>query len=349
MSDSRPTVSVVIPCYRYGHFLAQCVGSVLDQDGVDVRVLIIDDASPDGSGDVARALAAGDDRVEARVHAANMGHIATYNEGLLGWADGDYSVLLSADDLLAPGALGRATAVLEAHPEVGFAYGHAVTWDDAEPLPVARTESTGTTVWKGQDWLRTVCRLGHSVVSSPEVVVRTSIQQRIGGYLPELPHTGDLEMWLRFALQSDVAFVRGVDQAFYRVHGTNMTTERVPTVDLQQRKAAFDAIFDVHSGAIPQARRLRRGADRKVAKEALWRACRAYERRRMQTTPIDELEALAREVYPQIRRLPEYWGLRWRQAVGPRVCPYLQPLMISAVHRRVRTQLFWRRWAREGV
>ena len=50
---SRPTVSVVIPCYRYGRFLPACVQSVLDQDGVDVRVLIIDDASPDDSAEVA--------------------------------------------------------------------------------------------------------------------------------------------------------------------------------------------------------------------------------------------------------------------------------------------------------
>src|SRR4051812_11331027 len=112
----RPTVSVVVPCYNYGRFLDVCVGNILDQEGVDVRVLIIDDASPDGSGEVARRLAAEHDRVEARVHEVNKSHIATYNEGLLEWADGDYSVLISADDLLAPGALKRATDVMEANP-----------------------------------------------------------------------------------------------------------------------------------------------------------------------------------------------------------------------------------------
>ena len=44
------SVSVVIPCYNYGHFLEEAVGSALTgQDGVDVRVLIIDDASGDGT------------------------------------------------------------------------------------------------------------------------------------------------------------------------------------------------------------------------------------------------------------------------------------------------------------
>jgi glycosyltransferase involved in cell wall biosynthesis len=349
MSDSRPTVSVVIPCYCYGHFVADCARSALDQEGVDVRVLIIDDASPDGSGDVAERLAADDDRIEVRRHRVNQGHIATYNEGLLDWADGDYSVLISADDLLTPGSLARATAVLDAHPDVGFVYGHAIDWVEGTPKPGARLETTGTTVWRGLDWFRIVCRLCHSVVSSPEVVVRTSVQKRIGGYRPDLPHSGDAEMWMRFALHSDVGFISGADQAYYRSHARNMTNDRVPIVDLRQRKSAYDAIFDAYSERIPDAGRLRGRVDRTLAKEALWRLCRAYDRRRMETTPSAELLEFAGETYPAMRRLPEYWGLRWRQTVGPELCPYLPPVILSAVHRRARGKLWLRRWARQGV
>jgi glycosyltransferase involved in cell wall biosynthesis len=349
MSTSRPSVSVVIPCYRYGRFLPTCVRSVLDQDGVDVRVLIIDDASPDDSAQVAMQLAAEDDRIEVHAHLENQGHIATYNEGLLEWAEGDYSVLISADDLLTAGALARATAVLEANRSVGFVYGHVAYWHDDQPLPTARMHPTGATVWRGPEWLRIVCGLAHTPVTSPEVVVRTSVQKQIGGYLPELPHTGDAEMWMRFATHADVAYVTGADQAYYRFHASNMTTERVPIVDLRQRKAAYDALFDAYADAIPDAERLARRANRTMAKEALWRACRAYERRRMDSTPIAELVEFARSAYPHTERLPEYWGLRWRRKVGPEVAPYLQPLMVSAVHRRVRTMLWWRRWARQGI
>jgi glycosyltransferase involved in cell wall biosynthesis len=347
--SGSPTVSVVVPCYRYGRFLPECVGSILSQRAVDVRVLVIDDASPDDSGDVAERLEAQDPRVEVRRHAVNQGHIATYNEGLLGWADGEYCVLISADDVLAPGALARATAVLEANPNVGFVYGHSVYWNDSQPLPPARTQPTGTTIWTGLEWLRIMCRLGHSVVSSPEVVVRTDLQQRIGGYDPALPHTGDAEMWMRFAAHADVAFIKGVDQAYYRLHEAQMTTERVPMIDLRQRKAAFDALFEGHAGRIPRADKMRRRADRKLAKEALWRACRAYDRRRMGTTPVDELAEFATATFPDTRRLPEYWGLRWRRWLGPRACPYMQPIMLSAMHRRLRNMLWWRHWARQGI
>src|SRR5205823_3987651 len=111
-------VDVVVPCYKYGHFLRQCVESVLSQEGVDVRVLIIDDCSPDNTPDVAAQLVREDPRVEYRRHTVNQGHIATYNEGLLDWVNGDYCLLLSADDWLTPGALARAARVFSAHPDV---------------------------------------------------------------------------------------------------------------------------------------------------------------------------------------------------------------------------------------
>ena len=96
------TVSVIIPCYNYAHFLRECVESVVSQAGVEVHVLIIDDASADNTAEVAAELLAHHPGVEYRRHEKNCGHIATYNEGLA-WASGDYTVLLSADDLLTPG------------------------------------------------------------------------------------------------------------------------------------------------------------------------------------------------------------------------------------------------------
>jgi glycosyltransferase involved in cell wall biosynthesis len=349
MNGSRPTVSVVIPCYGYGRFLHDCVASVLGQEGVDVRVLIIDDASPDDSADVAIRLAADEERVEVRRHEHNRGHIATYNEGLLDWADGDYAILLSADDLLTPGAVARATAVLEAHPNVGFVYGHPLRFDDAEPIPVARNFQTGVNVWPGLEWFRIMCRLGHPVVSSPEVVVRTSVQKQIGGYDAALTHTGDHEMWMRFAVHSDVAFVKGVDQAYYRTHGENMTNQRVPRIDLAQRKAAYDAIFEAHGDKIPESGGLRRLAHRTIAKEALWSACHAYHRGAVDADLVADLLQFARDTYPETARLPEYWGLRWRQRVGPEVCAALRPVMVPAAYRGLRSRLWWRHWRREGV
>ena len=73
------TVDVIVPCYNYGEMLTDCVASILSQEEVDVRVLIVDDASPDDTEAIGRRLAA-DPRVTFWRHSVNRGHIATYNE-----------------------------------------------------------------------------------------------------------------------------------------------------------------------------------------------------------------------------------------------------------------------------
>jgi len=344
------SVSVVIPCYNYGHFLREAISSVLDdQPGVDVRVLVIDDASPDGSAEIARAIAAADDRVEFHQHTANRGHIATYNEGLLDWADADYTVLLSADDRLTPGALGRAVALLDAYPGVGFAYGHPVRFEDGTEPPEARTAVRGWSVWPGQWWIEKRFRDAVSCISSPEVVVRTSLQKSVGGYDPALPHTADTEMWLRLAAHADVGYIRGADQAFYRSHSQNMTLARTRVVDLQQRRLAYETVLAHHADKLGEPGKLSELVHRRLSWEALWAAARAYDRNRTAQTPVDELVEFAFDCWPAARNLPVYRGLQLRRLIGPRLMPYLQPFIWTAVGRRAQNWWWWQSWARRGI
>ncbi|HEX4790879.1 MAG TPA: glycosyltransferase [Actinospica sp.] len=346
------SVSVVVPCYKYGHYLEESVGSALHgQDGVDVRVLIIDDASPDDSADRARELAAADPRVRVAVHPRNRGHIATYNEGLLEWADGDYCVLLSADDRLVPGSLVRAAALLDAHPEVGFCYGHPLRFQEGRPLPAARTEGRGWTVWDGDWWLRRRFVAGQGCITSPEVMVRTKLQREVGGYDPKLPHSGDIEMWMRMAAHAGVGYLRGVDQAYYRIHGANMSTTDFggSMDDLRQRLAAYETVLERCGERLADRGELDASVHRSLARQALRRAARAYDRGRTDRIPVDELVAFAADCWPGYRSLPEYRGLAVRRGIGPRVMPYLQPLVLSALAHKGRERLWWYTWRRTGI
>jgi glycosyltransferase involved in cell wall biosynthesis len=344
------TVNVVIPCYNYGQFLPECVSSVLDdQPGIDVRVLIIDDASTDDSAEVARRISASDKRVKVAVHSANLGHIATYNEGLLDWADGDYSVLLDADDRLTPGALSRAAALLDVHPEVGFVYGHPLHFRHDGPLPQPRTNTRGWSIWPGHWWLKRRFMEANGCITTPEVVVRTTLQHKVGGYDSRLPHTGDIEMWMRLAAYADVGYVRGADQAYYRVHQQNMSKSRDHITNLRQRRLAYELLIERCGDVIPEIDELSAIVHRKLAREALWLAARAYDRRRVAHTPIQELEAFARDCWPRTDALLGYRSLQLRRQLGPRVMPYLQPLIVSAVIHRTRNWLWWQSWRRRGL
>jgi glycosyltransferase involved in cell wall biosynthesis len=334
------SVSVVIPCYKYGHFLEEAVTSVLDdQAGVDVRVLIIDDASPDDSAEVAAKIAARDPRVELIVHEINRGNIATFNEGLLEWADGDYCLLMSADDRATPGALRRARDLLDAHPGVGFVYGRSLWVMNGAPLPTARTRVRGWSVWPGQRWLEHRFRQADNPITSPEIVVRTSLQKRVGGYDPQLPRAADMEMYLRLAANADVGFIRGVDQAYYRLHQQNMSKAVSPLMQLRQRRSVFEVVLDRYGERLPETKRLSEIAHRQLGRQALWRAGLVYDRGRLRQTDlawhflgmgpneaeqdVDELIAFASDCWPEVSRLPLYRTVRSRKRIGPRGMYYL--------------------------
>jgi glycosyltransferase involved in cell wall biosynthesis len=294
------TVSIIIPCYNYAHFLRECVESVVSQAGVEVQVLVIDDESLDNTAEMAAELAAEYPVVQVRRHSKNMGHIATYNEGLF-WSSGEYTVLISADDLLTPGALLRATQLMDAHPEVGFVFGGCVWFDSDKPLPQPRlpTEQPEWQIYNGLDWLKSVCETGKDWITSPEVVTRTSLQHQLGGYLPELPHTGDKEMWMRFAAHAAVGQVIDVDQAFYRVHNQNMHTRQFSLAyqDVQQRRAAYDIFFQNYRSIIPGWERYQKMAHRTLASDALWAVFQAFYYRKVAQTPVLELIRFATNSY----------------------------------------------------
>src|SRR5262249_4896599 len=336
------SVSVLIPCYKYGHFLEDAVSSVLDdQESVDARVLIIDDASPDDSAEVARKIAARDPRVDVIVHETNQGNIATFNEGLLKWADGDYCMLLSADDRRAPGALRRARDLLDAHPNVGFVHGHPLWFMDGTPLPAARTRVRGWSVWHSQPWLERCFRQAENPVGCSTVVVRTSLHQHVGGYDPQLPKAADMEIFMRLAAYADVGFLRGVDQAYYRLHTQNMSSDVSALMDLRQRRSVFEVVLDRYGERLRDVKQLSDIAHRQLGKEALWAAGRVYDRGRVRQTElarrflgagaetveaeqdIDELVAFAFDCWPEVSRLPLYRALQSHKRIGSRGMYYM--------------------------
>jgi hypothetical protein len=262
-------VTAVIPCYNYGHYLPHAVESVLDQPGVEARVIIVDDCSTDDSLAVAVRLASRDPRIMVIAHAVNAGHIATYNDGLAAVTT-EYLTLVSADDLVAPGALSRAVELMNAHPRVGMVYGQPVEFTTEPPTSDRDSRAPLTwTRWRGAEWIRIACRRGRNFILSPEVVMRTTVVRQIGGYNAALPKSGDLEYWLRTASQWEVGRVNGRVQAFYRQHGGNMHEREYSTMaaDLEHRLLAFR--FLESTGLSPLVRFARRALSREAIGSAI--------------------------------------------------------------------------------
>ena len=348
--DDLPIVSVVIPCYNYGRFLTACVRSVVTQRGVRTRVLIIDDASTDDSAVMAQALAALHPQVEVKLHAVNRGHIATYNEGLLEWASGDYVTLLSADDELPPGSLERSVRLMERHPTVGMVYGGIEEFGDKTTTRTTSARRATATVHNGGKWLHKRCRETVNVVPTPGTVLRTSVQIEVGGYDPILTHAGDFDMWLRVALVSDIGYVGGPPQGRYRVHGSSMSdgVYQDSMGDVRQRKLVFDSLFSKHSDELERAGISPSVTYARLAGHPLWLACRAYEKGAPNPILIDEAVAFAEETVPEAESLRPYRALRRRQRLGAVYCHRTQVFVGTAIVRRLLNRYWWFRWKRFG-
>jgi hypothetical protein len=308
-----PSVDVVIPSYNYARYLPACIDSVLSQDGVDVRALIIDDCSTDDTPTVGTALARRDARVEYRRHAQNMRHIATYNEGLIDWASADYCLLLSADDLLAPHALRRAARVMDAHPNVHLTYGMALLFtDDAQVshLP-ADTSADSHRIVSSADFLRR--SIVGNPVPTPSAIARTRVQHVVGGYSKTLPHTADMAMWMQFALQGDVGVVPQV-LAYKRTHDTNMSTAYAarPLGDFRERIDACRELLGPGARLAPGAPTLTE-AHEILGDQLFWWASMLAEEG--QDAACDEALALAAELAPGLRREGKWRRFRIKRAL----------------------------------
>jgi hypothetical protein len=315
-------VDVIIPCYKYADYLEGCVRSVLTQERVQVRALIIDDASPDHTCEVASRLMAADSRVEYRRHATNRGHIATYNEGLE-WCRGEYVLLISADDQLTPRALCRATGLLDCRHDIGLAYGRDIVFHtDLPPRSDSRNLSTcDWTVLSHGEFLENSCRLGHTGIQAPSVVTRLALHKQLGGYRKELPHTADTEIWLRLAAHSAVG-VLDADQSYRRLHRQNMSLNYSPVERLREQQAAFDIHFQEQCRGLGDVQRLQDLLRRTLGESAFWGATHAFERG--DEAACQEYLDFAVSTYPDIQFSRLMRRFRWKRIIGSRTCSWLR-------------------------
>jgi Glycosyl transferase family 2 len=349
MPGRRARVSVVIPSYNYGRYLNGAVHSALSQPGVDTEVIIVDDASDDDSAVIAERLAAADPRVIALRHRLNAGHTATFNTGYA-VASGEFIARLDSDDQLTPGSLARSVALFDAFPDVGLVYGHPVHFAGAVPA-AARDRVRSWSVWPGEAWIARRCQTGVNCITSQEAVVRASVMRQVGPLATGIRVASDFHLWLRLAAVSDVGRVNGCDQAFHRVHPASIThrAEYSKIVDLNERKAAFDAFFTDSGRHLSHAVSLAATARAQLADEALEEACRAYDRGRTATVDVAAFVEFALATCPTARSQPHWRALRRRELLGPRLSAAPPFFTTSLLWRRVRHQFQQARWRHTGI
>ena len=81
MTKETDKISVIVPVYNVKDYLEDCVRSVTDQTYPDLEILLIDDGSDDGSGEICDRLQMTDERIKV-FHEKNKGVSSARNKGL---------------------------------------------------------------------------------------------------------------------------------------------------------------------------------------------------------------------------------------------------------------------------
>jgi glycosyltransferase involved in cell wall biosynthesis len=105
-----PDVTIIIPCYKVGKYLRQCLDSVLNQSHSNIQVLAINDASPDDSGMILDEYVARDPRLQVIHQPVNAGVSVARNTGL-SKTIAPYTMFLDGDDWLLPDAVANLLAI----------------------------------------------------------------------------------------------------------------------------------------------------------------------------------------------------------------------------------------------
>jgi glycosyltransferase involved in cell wall biosynthesis len=213
-----------MPAYNAGRFIAQAIRSVLEQQGVDLELVVVDDASTDDTAAVVASIA--DPRLRLLRNDRRRGIGACHNI-VLRASRARYIAHVDADDFILPGALRKMIDALAADANAGQA--HCYFFDvDAEGRT---TRSAFRRRWRDFHRGRRPDRDYRQALRTSSIAnhLRTyprAVLERLGGFDETLPYAVDYDAALRVV---DRHTIKLVPEFLYvrRVHGSN-TTEGLP-------------------------------------------------------------------------------------------------------------------------
>lgn len=125
----RPSVSIGLPVFNGERYIHAAVESILGQSHDDLELIISDNASTDGTGDIARTFAARDGRVRYMRNPENLGAAENYNRVFLA-SNGKYFKWAAHDDVCAPTFVEACVSVLDRDPSVILSHPRTVFIDE---------------------------------------------------------------------------------------------------------------------------------------------------------------------------------------------------------------------------
>ena len=211
-----PIVTVVMPVHNASSYVREAIQSIQKQSVRSIEIILVDDASTDGSTHILQNAAKNDERIQLVVNEHNKGNYPSRNIGLA-MAKGEFVAVMDSDDIAYPQRLERQVSFLRENPE-HVLVGSQVLLIDPEGAPIGLKGGLHTqhaaidAALIERQW----------AVVHPAVTIRKSALDEIGGYREEFRTCADHDLYLRLA---EIGLLANLPEVLlrYRQHYASLT------------------------------------------------------------------------------------------------------------------------------
>lgn len=216
VEEAVPALSVVMPAFNAEKYVERAVESILKQTFQDLELVIVDDASTDGTLEIIERLAAADARIRVVPSEQNLGVAAATNLGV-SKTRADFIGRMDADDISDPTRFEKQIAVLRANPHFAVVGSFASHTNDRGQ--VLSLSPTGPRSEAQFDDLR--LRGETTMVFGGTALFRRHLFEKAGGYDPSIGSGEDVELFDRM---SDLGPIVSIPEPLllYRLHQTSL-------------------------------------------------------------------------------------------------------------------------------
>ena len=206
---NRKRVSVVIPCFNQGQYLADAIESALAQTRRVDEIIVVDDGSTDNTAEVAGRFGP-----VHYLYQKNGGLSAARNAGLR-YTTANYILFLDSDDILLSTAIEHCLEAFSEHPNAAFVYGGFRYVDSGRQI------ISDVLPQSHKDHFAALLR-GNHITMHGTVMYHANLLRSAGGFDETLCACEDYDVYLRLAANYPIVMYPHIS-AEYRKHGANMS------------------------------------------------------------------------------------------------------------------------------
>jgi glycosyltransferase involved in cell wall biosynthesis len=231
-----PTISVCVPTYNNSATIARCLRSILDQEGADFEIVVVDDDSSDGCVALVETMLRPGDRLIR--NDSRLGLAGNHNK-CIGLARGALIQFVHGDDWLLPGALARLAPCFD-DPAAGMAFAprrvvhENIPWRWRLPSEPHRFFRKLGERNEGPSLVAQMMSMGGAGnwIGEPTCVMfRRQLALDVGGFRDDIYQLLDVDFWFRLMLRSVVCFVP---------HELSVRVQSAGTESMRNRKSGRD-------------------------------------------------------------------------------------------------------------